>query len=159
MEKTLHLGKIDYYGTGRRINAVDIIVNLDYGDISEDNQKPRRLSITGDIWNMPHTDIVSGGQNLEEIGKLFPRNKKVQRIVEVWKRWHLNDMRAGSPAQEEWLREYGRGRDYTETLERLANVGLAWDNDVDGYPDGYKYGSAWLTEELPDEIIAEVESW
>src|SRR4030095_5537016 len=27
----------------------------------------------------------------------------VARFLEIWERWHLNDMRAGSPAQTAWL--------------------------------------------------------
>jgi hypothetical protein len=142
--KTLQLGKVDAFGSGRRINAVEIEIRIE--------NDGRRLAITGGIWNGRHTDYASCGQNLDQIGRLFPGSAKVQRIVKVWERWHLNDLRAGDPAQENWLRENGRGRDYTETVDRLAEAGLL-------VHDGYRYGSAWLSEELPAEIVAEVQSW
>lgn len=167
MKKTLQLGKVDAYGTGRKINAVDIEIRLESD----------RLSITGDIWNMPHTDIVSGGQNHEEIAALFPNNRKVQRIIEVWKRWHLNDMRAGCEHQraEEWDKRPIRsdlpldsyGIHYDGQTSPSWNM-LTWVH-ADEYPGGllgepcpecgYKYGTAWLKEELPAEIVEEVMSW
>lgn len=167
MKKTINLGKVDYNGTGRRINAVDIEVELE-GD---------RLSIMGSIWNGPHTDIVSGGQNLEEIGRMFPANAKVQRIVEVWRRWHLNDMRAGCEHQraEGWdkrpidpskpLNTYGTH--FPGQTSSSWNM-LTWvrrDEHPEGllsYPCpvcGYRFGSAWLKEDLPADVLAEVESW
>ena len=79
----------------------------------------------------------SGGQIIMEAGAL-PRDPKSRRIAEIWQRWHLNDMRAGCEHQRGW------------TKERI------------GQPcpvDGYKYGSAWLFEELPTDIIAEIKSW
>jgi len=42
--------------------------------------------------------------------------------------------------------------DYTRRCDLLHRIGLLYDN-------GYKYGSAWLVEPLPDDIIAEVKSW
>lgn len=69
------------------------------------------------------------------------------RIKAIWDRWHLNDMRAGDPVQEAWLREHGHGKDYTETCANLEAAGLLVSN-------GYKYGHAWKFEELPEEVVA-----
>jgi hypothetical protein len=171
MRRTLQLGKVDYYGRGRRINAVDIEVEL------KEQKGTTELSICGEIWNAPHTDIVSGGQNLDTIAKLFPRNPRVQRIVEVWRRWHLNAMRAGCEHQrrEAWdqrpidpskpLDSYGK---HYPGQEHATWNQLTWVRPEE-YPGGlltapcpvcgYRYGSAWLTEELPPEIIQEVQSW
>lgn len=141
-KKTLNLGKVDARGTDRKNNLVEVAIELDRN----------RLSICGNVWNSRHTDINSGGQNYEEIAELFPRSRKVQRIVEVWKRWHLNDMNAGDAVQEAWLRENGHGKDYAETCEKLREAGLLVHDD-------YQYGTAWKTEELPQEIVDEVKSW
>ena len=53
------------------------------------------------------------------------------------------------------LPRYRRGR----TSKMLADAGLNPDQTYlyKGLP--YQYGSAWLKEELPAEVIAEVESW
>lgn len=185
-----------------------------------------KFSMTGAIWNASHTDWISGGQNLEEIAAMFPKNTKVQRMVEIWRRWHLNDRRAGC--------EHQRGIDTTRKVEvvtykltreayqmrreaekeainaaiegRVANlteagkflIGPNWFKDLHSAPDadsplsglfevskremkaigwirqdehpegmlsrpcevcGYKYGSSWLKEEIPADVIAEIESW
>lgn len=76
----------------------------------------------------------------------------VDRLRAEWERWHLNDMRAGSPAQEAWLRANPVKATYPEShydkaSEALAAAGL----NPDG---GYRYGSAWLTEEVPADVLA-----
>lgn len=185
-----------------------------------------RFSMTGAIWNHSHTDWESGGQNLEEIAEMFPENAKVQRMVEIWRRWHLNDMRAGCEHQRnidttrkvevvtyKLTREAHQMRRKAEKEAQLAAVegrianltdagkfliGPDWFRDLHSAPDadsplsglyevskremkaigwitqdehpegmlsrpcevcGYKYGSAWLKEEIPAEVIAEIESW
>lgn len=74
-----------------------------------------------------------------------------RKLAEVWNRWHLNDMRAGSPAQEEYLRthpvafKYPESH-YTKACEALAAAGLN--------PDaGYRYGSAWKFEAVPEDVL------
>lgn len=85
----------------------------------------------------------------------------VVRLVELWHRWHLNDMRAGSPRQEEFLREWRKDHTYTYTsaCDALSTIGLLIDSEhlVDGKP--YKYGTKWLYEEVPAEIIEEIFSF
>lgn len=73
------------------------------------------------------------------------------KFARVWKRWHLNDMRAGSPAQEQFLRDHPvvavyPEDHYTKASAALAAAGLNPDN-------GYKYGSAWLREEVPADVL------
>jgi hypothetical protein len=156
MEKTIQLGKVDYWGRGRKVNAVEITARL-----SDEG----RLSITGGIWNGRSTDYASCGQNLETILELFPNDPKVRRIVEIWRRWHLNDMQAGTPRQMEWLRTNGFGYSHDDNCNLLAHAGLLYDHEYDpeGNPvdepheEGYKFGSRWLKSDLPDEIRAEVE--
>lgn len=70
------------------------------------------------------------------------------KIKEIWERWHLNDMRAGTPSQEEFVRSWKLENtyDYDRACKALDEVGLLFD-------DGYKYGSGWLKEEVPDYVI------
>jgi hypothetical protein len=42
----------------------------------------------------------SCGQCLEAIAKDYPQDKKVQEICAVWREYHLNDMKPGTPEQE-----------------------------------------------------------
>jgi len=146
MRKRLVLGKIDYDGRGRKINEVDIEYEL---------TSDGRFTASGNIWNSRHTDIISGGQNLEEIAKLFPGDERAQRIVKVWRKWHLNDMKAGTPKQEKAVvtwKAKGNRYDYDKVVTHLKGIGLYED-------DGYKYGTAWLKEELPPDVVTEIEAW
>ena len=39
------------------------------------------------------------GQCLDEIASAYPDDAQVQRVVRVWREWHLNGMNAGTPEQ------------------------------------------------------------
>lgn len=87
---------------------------------------------------------------------------RVERLMELWDRWHLNHMKAGSPAQEAWLRANPFKVVYPEshlvvTRKRLAAAGLEPDFDyygANGKP--YSYGSEWVKEKVPDEVLVEL---
>jgi hypothetical protein len=86
---------------------------------------------------------------------------KLMELVKIWQRWHLNKMRAGTPAQMSYLREHPitvvyPDSHYDKALEVLEAAGLQPDL-LDGEP--YSYGSAWLTEELPAKVVETIESW
>ena len=142
------LGKVDYNGNGRRTCEAAITWEL-----TEDG----RFSMQAEIWNNRHTDIYMGGQCVDQVAAYAPHDKKARRMVAVWERWHLNDMKAGTLAQEQYLREHPVTAVYPEShyekaSEALTAAGLNPDN-------GYKYGSAWLREELPADVLAEIRSW
>lgn len=78
------------------------------------------------------------------------------RLREVWDRWHLNGMKAGSPAQEAHLRAHpiDRAADHFKVAtEALRAAGLQPDPGhlYNGKP--YSYGSAWLHEEVPEDVL------
>lgn len=96
---------------------------------------------------------IAGGQIVGELCAQFPEDAKAQRILKVWERWHLNHLHAGTPEQMAVVRALPkRERGYDNASARLREVGLY---EVT-LPDGrlYRYGSAWLKEELPDDIKA-----
>lgn len=105
-----------------------------------------RLSMCG-IWH-------SQGQIADDLTNeaLIPAEgfeySDVLKVQSIWNRWHLNDLRAGTPKQEEFIREWKLSHryDYAKACEALEEAGLLYDN-------GYKYGSSWLKEELPTEVI------
>lgn len=75
--------------------------------------------------------------------------KDTKKFFELWDRWHLNHMRAGTSKQEKYLWEHAGERDgYTEQLKLLIDVGLNPDSD-----NGYVYGSQWLYEEVPEDVL------
>lgn len=111
-----------------------------------------RLSITG-VEGPEH-----GGDCLGSCGQVIMHEwgfssyekgwdaEMVEWFRRVWSLWHLNYMRAGTPKQEAFLRENKIGGDYAKAVEALKAADLY----VDG---GYKYGSAWLKEELPPHVV------
>lgn len=148
------LGKTDYNGKGRKNCLTEITWRLENG----------RFSMCAHIWNPGKTDHYCGGQCVDTVAALFPHDKKAQRMLAIWERWHLNDMKAGSPAQEEFLRANPVSFKYPETHydkagEALAAAGLNPDPNYLHNGEPYKYGHAWIKENLPAEVVAEIESW
>lgn len=134
METIIELGKVDYNNSGRKNCMVDVEVSL------KDTDKGKVFTASGDIWNPKHTDIYTGGQILDEIGKFFPLNKQLRRIITIWKKYHLNNMHAGCEHQRDYEKEpYGK---HAKEVCHICN---------------YEYGSGWQFESIPEETIAEIE--
>lgn len=101
--------------------------------------RPLDFSITTAVWNSSLADIKSGGATVEPLRELrtfvngfTPADAK--RLAELGE-WHLNGMRAGC-------------------IHQAPNAGL----DSPECPQtGYRYGSKWLVQELPDGVLAEVQ--
>lgn len=74
MRKTLNFGKIDFNGTGRKINAVTIEIKLEDGI----------FGAHGEIWNAHNTDIISGGQILDIIA-IYIHTSLFLQIYRLWK--------------------------------------------------------------------------
>lgn len=109
--------------------------------------------------------IIAGGQCLDEavvaLNACGLRCRMLEKIVPVWKKWHLNDMHAGTERQDEVLDQYKKEHpdwryDYSEACEILKKHDLLYDRQylVDGKP--YKYGEKWLFHEIPHEILLEI---
>lgn len=78
------------------------------------------------------------------------------RLRRAWEEWHLNDMRAGSPAQQAHLKAHpitDRLNYYDAACASLAAAGLNPDPGhlIDGKP--YRYGSRWLAEPVPEDVL------
>ena len=86
---TLKLGKIDYNGTGRRTNSAEGEVGFTYIN----GNKESHFSVTGDIWNMRHSDILRAGWGTPEflLKEFFPNNDTLRRVVELANKWHLTN--------------------------------------------------------------------
>ena len=111
------------------------------------------MSICGAVWNSKRTDGYSFGQNIDTIAELIP-TATVKRIAALWKRWHSNGMKAGTRAQHAALDAYKAEADafkydFNQCCKVLAERGLQPDN-------GYSYGSAWLCEPVPVEVVEEL---
>ena len=103
----------------------------------------KRLGITGVI--LKGGEETGWGQIREKVKDIIPA-----RLYQIWRRWHLNDMRAGTFAQEEILRQAkDKGVDVS-SYEKACDYLHSFDVLVD---EGYRYGSAWMKEELPQDVI------
>jgi hypothetical protein len=91
----------------------------------------------------------SAGQIVDELSKVTSfapgwDAERRDRAVELWNRWHLNDVKAGCAHQTVVWEDSDYGRrpslDLTEPCPE----------------SGYRYGSAWLTEPISAEVEAEL---
>ena len=142
MIKTFNFGKIDYNNIGRKINLVTIEVKFD----------GERFSACGNVWNNKQTDIISGGQNLDDLYNYFNNNGLFLKIYSLWKQYHLNDLTPGTPKQMAFLSTIQKpinAEFYTWECEQLEKVDLLID-DLNGKP--YKYGTSWLTNTIPCDV-------
>ena len=117
------------------------------------------LSICWCVWRSPDNQNVIKldryceccGQCYDEIKELIPliedkQEKKTWNfIIDMWEKYHLNDMHAWTLKQEKFLKELhsdGSRYDYTKDCEALAGAGILVCN-------GYKYWTAWLFRKIP----------
>lgn len=143
MRRKFNFGKIDFYGSGRKINLVEVEVELSDKGV---------FTASGTIWNSKKTDCVCGGQCLDEVAK-HVKSDKFKKIYRLWKQYHLNDMHAGTVRQEEALDAAGLtnyANNYRKCCDYLESIGLLVD-------DGYKFGTGWLKRDIPVEDVAEIE--
>ncbi len=122
--------------------------------------KEGRLSVIGVEGPLPSGN-ARGGCGQIDMSPWFIKTyapgwsaEKEKQFRAVWKRWHLNDMKAGTPKQEEYLKDHpieNTADHYTRACEVLREAGLNPDN-------GYTYGSKWLREEVPEEVLEFLQS-
>ena len=176
MKKTFNFGKIDYMGRGWKDCAVDVTIWLEEkggekvldkdGNFTGDYcNKYIEFTASGNIWNHCHSNIYSGGQNLDEIAK-YIKTPLFQKIHTLWEKYHLNGLHAGTPEQEEaiaaWKAE-GNKYDYNKACEMLKNCGLyevplnanlIGTRKADGEP--YRYGHGWVISNIPEKDLEEI---
>lgn len=106
------------------------------------------LSITGTVVAYRGRSVVAAGQIRDDVaavvdfeGSAFDE-AAVGALLILWNRWHLNGMQAG-----------------------CAHMDLPADTSYDARQGitcpqtGYVYGTKWLVEDLPDEIVGVVEGF
>lgn len=185
MQKRFTFGKIDYTGKGRRAYPVEITVELrkrggektftvdrktgERNYTGETTPEYIELAICGWVYNTKHTDCVAGGQCLDEIAKYRRQLDNVglfNKLLNYWQLYHLNGTNAGTPEQEKAIADWkaaGNKYDYTAACEYLKSIGLYEVNytgkAVGRYYDNepYKYGHGWIIEELPADVLADIE--
>lgn len=116
----------------------------------KDKNSFKSLSIVGTYFTgkkllKSEKNLLGFGQIHNEVQEIIPA-----RLYEIWRRWHLNDMRAGTFVQEEILRQAKASGVKLNDYDEACNYLQRFDALVD---EGYTYGSGWLKEELPQEVI------
>lgn len=129
-------------------------------------EKGPELSICGTL----DTDYFkSAGQCIDDIAEYFPKKRIVQRIKTLWEKYHLNDMRAGCKHQRAagWSDRRIKPEELPNTHANRDERGIiaTWVRK-DEHPEGllcepcpvcgYKYGSAWLYEPIPGQVLREI---
>lgn len=73
----------------------------------------------------------------------------------AWNKWHLNDMRAGSPAQTAWVEANvdEKAYDYAKVCAALTEAGLNPDPNYLRNGKPYAYGMAWLRVDVPQDVV------
>lgn len=132
----------------RKINRVTVTIELN------DTDKGPVFSARGSVYNGSGTDIILGGQCLDDL-KARVHNGIFNTIYDLWKKYHLNDMHAGTPKQEKAIRKYlqetHQRYDYDLVCSFLENEGLLIDN-------GYRYGTSWLYEAIPENDLNRIKA-
>ena len=86
--KTFSFGKIAYAGK-RKINEVTLEIELrDWNGYPE-------FTASVDIWNNLHTDIVAGGQMIDDLYNQFTKfrlSTLYKTIMELWEKYHLKNI-------------------------------------------------------------------
>ena len=163
------VGKIKNSHYQNKSQDVTLDIELKHGDrekLGVDGkiyENPLQFSITGGIWNLIHSDITSGGQiedDLEEalvkhdFVPVYPLDyQEMRKLLDVWKKWHLNDTKAGTEKQEKIIDEHMDDQKYAHLdkfydrkIEILKDNNLVVDN-------GIVFGKNWYYQPLPDDVV------
>lgn len=84
-KRVLKFGKIAIpgYNAGRKCCAVEIVCTLrDWNGYNE-------IAITCNVWNSRRTDLIMGGQCLDEVKLSSPNFLKIKNF---WSKYHLTDL-------------------------------------------------------------------
>ena len=114
---------------------------------------PLSIAVTTSVWRPDGSDIVSGGATRDPLREVAAKGipgrfwdaGSLTELADLGDRWHLNWMQAGCAHQDVvWETGPYGNRQPSLTLTRPC-------------PEtGYRYGSAWLTEVLPERVVADV---
>ena len=139
MKKTIEFGQVHYDG---KMCAVSVSLKL------EDTPQGAAFSASALVGN----EIA--GQCLDELLE-FKLGDKFTLIYRLWKRWHLNDMKAGC--------EHQRALPEFEPKRLASGKWNCHEYEKDGGilckpcpACGYKYGSKWLFEPIDEADLKEI---
>lgn len=130
---------------------------IDFRNPQSQRKPMKTLSISGSIGDrsgrVGRFGFHSFGQVLDDVNpNEYESSRDLARILEIWRRYHLNDLQSGTINQMQTLSNW-RNRpsnwSYDEDRDYLSKKGLIKDQ-------GYEFGTGWLTEQLPVSIQKEI---
>ena len=127
-------------------------------ELQEDRKGRPVLSVMCHVWNARHTDCDMGGQCLDIVSPEVCDNRHLWvELRELWRRWHLNDSKAGTPYQYELLekrfKEQGGRARLDEEIEYLKSVGHyeeQWNGET------VRWGERYIYWEIPEKTLGRI---
>ena len=86
----------------------------------------------------------------EQYGDRVPKDElsSFDRLVKLWREYHLNDLTPGTQTQEALIREWKKQNKYDYTAARAYLKDIGFEDDR-----GFIYGKQWLARPIPQEDI------
>ena len=123
-----------------------VILSLELRDFLEDTKTTRLKPIKkGYRFSM----CFERGQSLGATStRLVATNKSFRELVNIWRRWHLNDMNGASRDQHIYLKAIGNTDTDFPTITRILSQA--------GLNEPYRYGTARLVKVIPDSVVNKI---
>ena len=137
MRKVFNFGKKAVSNSKIKNNLITIEVEL------RDTDKGLEFSACGNVWNSKHTDIIMGGQCIDDLEQYLKGNKTYKTILEMWKKYHLNGMNAWCACEHkenpsEKVKVYKlRYNEEGERISKIRDLGL-FKNYIEVTEEGLK---------------------
>lgn len=164
MKRKIDIQNVDGYGNGHKNCMVNVELAFSNGN----------FSAIANLWRSNYSDILMGGQCFDDLLDDFPElkdNPIFMETYDLWSKYHLNDMHAGTPEQEKAVEEWkaqGNTYSYEKVCEYLNSIGLyevpvsTIDKDInpqfiDCKKETYEYGHSWLKERIPEQDVQRIE--
>jgi hypothetical protein len=122
-------------------------------DLKKSTGKLLTLSIVGDV-NFGLRRGETCGQCIDTVREIWGHIPEVAELCDLWERWHLNDIIAGTSVQMAALRGVvGQPKVdwYDWACKELASKNLLVDR-------GYTFGHDWLYETIPAKVVARIKA-
>lgn len=124
----------------------------------------QRVTVVAEIENGKFSMVGDmGGSSGQIAGSIAPNTDAQRTLLGFWRDWHLNDMHAGTPEQEQFLTNYRATLTadavfgYDEKVSALKAAGLYEVPHPDKPGEVYQYGHAFLKVELPEDFETELD--
>jgi hypothetical protein len=167
-ERTYSFGK--YAVTSdKKVNEITVTLSLQ-NKKDHFGQPYKVFSTCIHVWNSRKTDAEYGGQCFDIVYELLKDNEVFNFIYDMWKKYYLHDLHAGTKEQEDALKEavrlgeldsYGASN-YKASCEYLKQKGL-YEVEIKEFVENseqtfvYTYGTGWLIEKIPEEDLKKID--